>query len=131
MPLYPQSVQTAMTVALHSLVGCGRPVLLTWPGAQMVLKCADIGHLAADPKTHKRWASQLEEEFFRQVKYRLALTPAHSQHARYFTEHGASTQNAPRLLSVPLTNGIDGVHCMKWMTCITSKMQNDTSMICI
>ena len=34
---------------------------------QMVLKCADIGHLAADPKTHKRWAYQLEEEFFRQV----------------------------------------------------------------
>ena len=34
---------------------------------QMVLKCADIGHLAADPKTHKRWALQLEEEFFRQV----------------------------------------------------------------
>ena len=35
--------------------------------AQMVLKCADIGHLAADPKTHKRWAYHLEEEFFRQV----------------------------------------------------------------
>ena len=35
---------------------------------QMVLKCADIGHLAADPKTHKRWAYQLEEEFFRQVR---------------------------------------------------------------
>ena len=34
---------------------------------QMVLKCADIGHLAAEPKTHKRWAYQLEEEFFRQV----------------------------------------------------------------
>ncbi|DBA72363.1 TPA: putative 3',5'-cyclic phosphodiesterase pde-3 [Trebouxia sp. C0005] len=33
---------------------------------QMVLKCADIGHLAADPKTHRRWAYQLEEEFFRQ-----------------------------------------------------------------
>ncbi|KAL0043699.1 hypothetical protein WJX82_003553 [Trebouxia sp. C0006] len=33
---------------------------------QMVLKCADVGHLAADPKTHKRWAYQLEEEFFRQ-----------------------------------------------------------------
>ena len=23
---------------------------------QMVLKCANIGHLAVDPKTHKRWA---------------------------------------------------------------------------
>ncbi|KAL3130461.1 hypothetical protein ABBQ38_008282 [Trebouxia sp. C0009 RCD-2024] len=33
---------------------------------QMVLKCADIGHLAADVATHKRWAYQLEEEFFRQ-----------------------------------------------------------------
>ena len=34
---------------------------------QMILKCADIGHLAAAPKTHMRWAYQLEEEFFRQV----------------------------------------------------------------
>ena len=34
---------------------------------QMLLKCADIGHLAADVSTHKRWAYQLEEEFFRQV----------------------------------------------------------------
>ncbi|KAL0032220.1 hypothetical protein WJX77_011595 [Trebouxia sp. C0004] len=34
---------------------------------QMVLKCADIGHLAAPPRTHRRWAFQLEEEFFRQV----------------------------------------------------------------
>lgn len=34
----------------------------------MVLKCADIGHLAADVATHKRWAYQLEEEFFRQVR---------------------------------------------------------------
>lgn len=32
----------------------------------MVLKCADIGHLAASVATHKRWAYQLEEEFFRQ-----------------------------------------------------------------
>ena len=37
-------------------------------GMQMVLKCADIGHLAAPAKTHKRWAFQLEEEFFRQVR---------------------------------------------------------------
>ena len=35
---------------------------------QMMLKCADIGHLAADSKTHKRWAYQLEEEFFQQVR---------------------------------------------------------------
>ena len=34
---------------------------------QMILKCADIGHLAAAPRTHRRWAYQLEEEFFRQV----------------------------------------------------------------
>ncbi|KAL3140140.1 putative 3',5'-cyclic phosphodiesterase pde-3 [Trebouxia sp. C0009 RCD-2024] len=33
---------------------------------QMVLKCADIGHLAADPATHKCWSLKLEEEFFRQ-----------------------------------------------------------------
>ena len=34
---------------------------------QMVLKCADIGHLAAAPQTHKRWTLLLEEEFYRQV----------------------------------------------------------------
>ncbi|DBB02619.1 TPA: putative 3',5'-cyclic phosphodiesterase pde-3 [Trebouxia sp. C0006] len=33
---------------------------------QMLLKCADIGHLAAAPALHQRWAYQLEEEFFRQ-----------------------------------------------------------------
>ena len=36
---------------------------------QMLVKCADIGHLAATPRTHKRWATQLEEEFFRQVMH--------------------------------------------------------------
>ena len=36
---------------------------------QMLVKCADIGHLAAAPRTHKRWATQLEEEFFRQVTH--------------------------------------------------------------
>ena len=36
-------------------------------GVQMLLKCADIGHLAADQDTHRRWAYQLEEEFFQQV----------------------------------------------------------------
>jgi len=35
--------------------------------AQMLLKCADIGHLTAAPASHKRWALQLEEEFFQQV----------------------------------------------------------------
>jgi len=46
----------------HQLLASAKKLI-----AQMVLKCADIGHLAADPKTHKRWAYQLEEEFFRQV----------------------------------------------------------------
>lgn len=41
----------------------------------MLLKCADIGHLTAAPKTHKRWAVQLEEEFFRQ-----ASPPTAAQH---------------------------------------------------
>ena len=40
------------------------------PVVQMLLKCADIGHLAADTETHKRWAYQLEEEFFQQVGLR-------------------------------------------------------------
>ena len=45
----------------------------------MVLKCADIGHLAAAPKVHKRWAYQLEEEFFRQVSSSMpqARQPMH------------------------------------------------------
>ncbi|KAL0017820.1 hypothetical protein WJX77_003173 [Trebouxia sp. C0004] len=40
---------------------------------QMVLKCADIGHLAADTATHKRWSLKLEEEFFRQGDMEKAL----------------------------------------------------------
>ena len=48
-----------MTTSVHLYVH----VLLL----QVVLKCADIGHLAAAPRVHKRWAVQLEEEFFRQV----------------------------------------------------------------
>ena len=47
----------------------GSTLLSGWCGMQMVLKCADIGHLAVDPITHKRWAFQLEEEFFRQVYF--------------------------------------------------------------
>ena len=35
----------------------------------MALKCADIGHLAATPDVHKRWALLLEEEFFLQVPF--------------------------------------------------------------
>lgn len=34
---------------------------------QVALKCADIGHLAASPEVHKRWALLLEKEFFLQV----------------------------------------------------------------
>ncbi|KXZ49452.1 hypothetical protein GPECTOR_21g678 [Gonium pectorale] len=33
---------------------------------QVALKVADIGHLGADQRTHKRWLSVLEEEFFAQ-----------------------------------------------------------------
>lgn len=52
-----------MVISVHSeLCIVSDPVRM-----QMVIKCADIGHLAVDPKTHKRWAYQLEEEFFRQV----------------------------------------------------------------
>ena len=47
---------------------------------QMVLKCADIGHLAVDPVTHKRWAFQLEEEFFKQV-YHPSAQPCVSVYA--------------------------------------------------
>ena len=38
---------------------------------QVALKCADIGHLAASPGVHKRWALLLEEEFFLQVSSSL------------------------------------------------------------
>ena len=39
---------------------------------QMLLKCADIGHLAAAPANHRRWALCLEEEFLQQVTAHLA-----------------------------------------------------------
>jgi len=48
---------------------------------QMLLKCADIGHLAADVSTHKRWAYQLEEEFFRQVSTPPHLLVCKAHHA--------------------------------------------------
>ena len=38
---------------------------------QMVIKCADIGHLAAAHHTHRQWSYKLEEEFFRQVHAHL------------------------------------------------------------
>ena len=42
---------------------------------QMVIKCADIGHLAAAHHTHRRWSYKLEEEFFRQVRYSHTSNP--------------------------------------------------------
>ena len=34
--------------------------------AQIAMKCADLGHLAAPCQVHKRWVNDLKEEFFRQ-----------------------------------------------------------------
>ena len=45
----------------------------------MALKCADIGHLAASPHVHKRWALLLEEEFFLQVISNHLQRGAHDQ----------------------------------------------------
>ena len=44
-----------------------------------MLKCADIGHLAAAPADHKRWAYQLEEEFFQQVLDPMMISVSASQ----------------------------------------------------
>ena len=33
---------------------------------QMVMKCADLGHLASEESVHMKWVSALEEEMFRQ-----------------------------------------------------------------
>lgn len=49
-----------------------------WMAVQVALKCADIGHLAASPDVHNRWALLLEEEFFLQVSSSLRnKTPSH------------------------------------------------------
>ena len=45
---------------------------------QVALKCADIGHLAASPGVHKRWALLLEEEFFLQVSSESAQKNSHT-----------------------------------------------------
>ncbi len=68
---------------------------------QMLLKCADIGHLAAAPANHRRWALYLEEEFFQQVIVHLAhgasifynimltdLQIINQQSCLTFTDHG-------------------------------------------
>ncbi|KAJ9511675.1 hypothetical protein QJQ45_017984 [Haematococcus lacustris] len=39
----------------------------------VALKCADIGHLAAQPEVHRRWVLLLEEELFRQGDKEAAL----------------------------------------------------------
>ncbi|KAG2425826.1 hypothetical protein HXX76_013451 [Chlamydomonas incerta] len=40
---------------------------------QIALKCADIGHLGESLEVHKKWLSNLEEEFFRQGDRERAL----------------------------------------------------------
>ncbi|KAK9863546.1 hypothetical protein WJX84_008465 [Apatococcus fuscideae] len=51
---------------------CGRGRLASLPAdsklliAQIALKAADIGHLSSPTEVHKRWTTQLTEEFFRQ-----------------------------------------------------------------
>ncbi len=46
---------------------------------QMALKCADLGHLAAAPEVHRRWATCLEEELFKQGDlermHRMSISP--------------------------------------------------------
>lgn len=62
-------LSTAASVNTHSFVAqtvWDEAISEAWQTVQMVLKCADIGHLAAAVNTHRRWAYQLEEEFFRQ-----------------------------------------------------------------
>lgn len=46
---------------------------------QIALKCADLGHLAAEHDVHKRWVLLLEEEMFRWVGHaaQLAAPIAH------------------------------------------------------
>lgn len=58
--------ESAWLTPQHCLAFCDEsPTALRC--VQMVIKCADIGHLAADYKTHQQWSYKLEEEFFRQV----------------------------------------------------------------
>lgn len=54
------------------LEGCSSPTFVPSCHAevvvslQMVLKCADLGHLATDWQVHLEWVSRLEDEFFLQ-----------------------------------------------------------------
>ena len=61
---------------------------------QMVLKCADIGHLAAPPRTHRRWAFQLEEEFFRQVLAAFYYAAAVWFGARFLTQQYDASESS-------------------------------------
>ncbi len=60
-----------------------------WFAFQVALKCADIGHLAATPDVHKRWAYLLEEEFFLQV-----LLPANNT---IYARHSQAYADSHRL----------------------------------
>ena len=53
----------AATAGLPSPPPCLLLLLLL---LQIALKCADLGHLAAEWGVHTRWLGRLEEEFFRQ-----------------------------------------------------------------
>lgn len=61
---------------------------------QMVLKCADIGHLTAAPRTHKRWALQLEEEFFRQAS--TPIFPQAAEHVHHFVQQSVQFRDNDR-----------------------------------
>ena len=78
---YAASYITIRVLCIHSCDKWGhvRAVVLAVLYVQMILKCADIGHLAASPRTHRRWAFQLEEEFFRQVLQFMSVFASHAE----------------------------------------------------
>jgi len=92
-------VKVASAASLRSMC-CTAETNLTWccisdllvDALQMVIKCADIGHLAADLDTHKRWSYKLEEEFFRQVSH-STFTPVLSSFGAEHCAHVARTSS--------------------------------------